>query len=477
MTDASLLQSILDKSQDVPRLEQFQEQVETHDVKVTAFGEWRFEIGPNDKLKLKLVEGTAEIFGTELSPNIEYLFQGSFKSCVASFTGCTLRYWNCTPKSEYLSEESCMGSYFNLSMALEKRRMQGHAPKVLIIGSKDSGKSGLSRTLVSYAEKTNRVPLLVNLNPRDPLFNVPACLTATGISDMLDVENIDLGEAVTTGPSFYHQKQPLVKCFGLENYRDNIKLYTYLIQQLSQTVAQRLVNSVDIQNGGLVIDTPAFHIGDCEVIQTIVDAFGIDVLVVIGNERLLVDLRKKLRYDTNQLTLIKVPQSSGCVEKDDKFIREMQQRSIKEYFYGIDSSQLSPYTIMITLKDFIFLQPRVLEDVNMSFLAGGDEEDSKQKFVNPLEFLERLKSPGVANLENAILALTDDSGADTIKHINSASESPLDLISTVAPRAVLGFCYVLGVDDEKGKAKLLVPSPVQQLPTKTLILTQLRYHE
>ncbi|QPG73729.1 hypothetical protein FOA43_001042 [Brettanomyces nanus] len=482
--DSSLLQSIIDRSSDGPHVEKFQEIIETHTVEVLPFQEWRFEINSNDKLKLRLLKGTAEIFGTEVSPNIDLTLQGSLKSSISTFSGCTIKYWNCQPSSEYVGEESCIGSYLNLHLGLENLRInsQTGGPRVLIIGPKDSGKTSLSRVLVSYAEKMDRRPLLVNLSPRDSIFTMPGSLTATAISGMLNIENITLGETITTGPSFYHPKQPLVKCFGLENYRDNLKLYKYLIERLSDSVEKRLMASEDVRKAGIVIDTPAFHIGDFEVIQEIIDDFKVDVLVVIGNERLLVDLKRKLKYDSSKLKLLKVSKSSGCIDVDDKYKREMQQRAIKEYFYGMDNSQLSPYTIMVNLKEFIFMKPKELAALNMAFMSTDAVEDEANKTsaeIKYSDFMERVKIASSSNLENAILAIADDSDLEVGKYVTAVDdkEGNLELIKAIAGRSVLGYCYVLGCNDKEGKAKLLIPSPVQHLPTKTFILTQFRYHE
>lgn len=465
-------------------MEKFEESVEHHEVKVGPFQEWRFEIKSNDKLRLKLIKGMAEIFGTELSPNTQYTFEGSFKSCISSFDGCTLEYWNCNPSSEYVGEETSMASILNLHLGLENYR-QAHkeGAHVLVIGSKDSGKTSLCRTLASYAERMGNWPLLVNVSPKEPLFTAPGNLTATAVSGILNVENICLGETITTGPSFYHPKQPLVKCFGLENYRDNLKLYKFLIKQLSESIYNRMQQSPDIKKGGLIVDTPAFHIGDFDVIQEIIDDFHINVLVVVGNERLLVDLKRKLKYDTDKLSLLKISKSSGCVDNDDKFDREVQQRAIKEYFYGIHSSPLSPYTMIVKVKDFIFLKPKQVENLNLAFLSGADADDEEKgttdKTINYKGFLERAQTPSAENLENAVLAFADDTDLDTSKYLTAIDdeESNAELIKAIVGRGSLGFGYVSECDDTKGTMKLLVPLPVQHLPTKTMILTEFRYHE
>ncbi|KAG7819933.1 hypothetical protein KL919_005197 [Ogataea angusta] len=466
--DPSILQSILNKTKP-----ESSENVNV--VEVPPFQEWRFEVAAKDKLKLKLVDGTAEIFGTELSPNIEYAFQGSVKLCVFSFSGCKLQFWNCQPLSEYVSEESCVGQYLTLHLGLEKQRVV-EGPRVLVIGGKDSGKTALCRTLASYAEKQDHQPMLVNLNPRDFQFVIPGNLSATAISDLFNLENVALGESVTTGPSFYHQKQPLAKTFGLEKFSDNVKLYRYLIQQLGKSVRKRLDNDIKVKKSGVIVDTPAFTIKEYDIIEEIVSSFNINVLLIVGSERLLVDLKKKMQNPA--VTLLKLNKSSGCVDKDDKYERELQQRSIKEYFYGIDRLQLSPYSITVNLKDFIFVRPKETENVNLSFLSGdlADDDEAPRESVNYKQLAERVKNPGSDTLNNSILSLVDDSQIDTLRYLNSDDDDE-NLIKPFLDSSSLGFCYVQNCNDEKGKLTLLVPSPVQQLPTRTLLLTQFRYHE
>ncbi|KAH3669322.1 hypothetical protein OGAPHI_001443 [Ogataea philodendri] len=465
--DPSILQSILNRTK--PEAEN----VTT--VSIPAFQEWRFEVAARDSLKLKIIEGTAEIFGTELSPNIEYAFQGSVKLGVFSFSGCRLQFWNCQPLSEYVSEESCVGQYLTFHLGLERQRVL-EGPRVLVIGARDSGKTAVCRTLASYAEKQDHQPVLVNLNPKDSQFVVPGNLSATPISDLLNVENINLGETVTTGPSFYHQKQPLVKTFGLEKVSDNVKLYNYQVQQLGQSVRQRLDQDQKLKKAGVIIDTPAFTIKDYDIIENIVNSFNVNVLTIVGSERLLVDLKKKMQNPA--VTLLKLNKSSGCVDKDDKYERELQQRCIKEYFYGIDRLQLSPYNITVNLKDFIFVRPKESEAINMSFLSGdlADDDEMRPETTNFKQLVERVKKPGSDNLSNSLLSLVDDSNIDTLLYLNS-DNSDDKLLESVVKSSSLGFCYVHNCDDEKGKLKLLIPSPVQQLPSRTLLLTQFRYHE
>jgi len=64
-----------------------------------------------------------------------------------------------------------MNAYINLHFALENLRVEAEqnkkGPRVLILGAKDSGKTSLAKILASYANKMDRQPMVVNLNPNE----------------------------------------------------------------------------------------------------------------------------------------------------------------------------------------------------------------------------------------------------------------------------------------------------------------------
>jgi polyribonucleotide 5'-hydroxyl-kinase len=75
-----------------------------------------------------------------------------------------------------------MLSYANLHFALERLRQhaddtQGDGPRVLILGSVDSGKSSLAKILVSYAVRQGRAPILVGLDPKQVGVSIITILT------------------------------------------------------------------------------------------------------------------------------------------------------------------------------------------------------------------------------------------------------------------------------------------------------------
>lgn len=51
------------------------------------------------------------------------------------------------------------------------------------------------------------------------------------------------------------------------------------------------------------------------------------------------------------ITLVKLDKSGGCVDRDDDFMQQSREASIKEYFFGDIKRTLSPHTQQIVFDD------------------------------------------------------------------------------------------------------------------------------
>lgn len=462
--------------------------------------EWRFEVPFKLVMVIKVIEGIGEIFGTELPTNTELEFSGVKYALYAPLPdGVKLEYYiklnkensstsnEASEISEYISEDNCMKQYVNLHFALESKRQEAtdnnlvnpsnrkKAPKVLIIGGKFSGKTTLSKILSSYAFKMDRCPLLVNLNPRDGVFSLPGSITATAISDNFDLESVGgYGGTTTSGTTYHNPKQPLVKNYGFEDFQTNLELYKYQISKMGLAIMSRVEEDSLIAESGVIIDTPPLTIKDITIIENIVSDFEVDNIVVIGNEKLLIDLKAKFNHKINsqQLSVIKVPKSEGAVEIEDTFIRKCQEESIKQYFNGNFRNPLSPFKTEINTQDFVFYKSVETSEFNSSmlFAPAGDSftpeisEQSENKSDDSIDrYYSKVEDFNDNNLENLILAITQ---------LPSNNKLPRDLMNT----CILGYVHIAKYEESKGKLKVLLPVP-GAFPRNILIATSIGYTE
>lgn len=469
-------------------------------ITVPVGSEWRFEVAFKSILVLKVVSGIAEIFGKELPNNVDIMLSGT-KAAVYCPPGpgselTVLSYYitvnsnNMTNEPddfiEYTSCESVMPIYTNLHLLLEARRLQCRAynerypentrigPRVLILGLRTAGKSSLAKILVSYANKMESCPILVNLEPRDGVFAIPGSITATPISDSLQVDCAGgYGFSTTSGSLLHNPKQPIVKNIGFSSFADNLDLYNDQVSRLGVSVLSRFHEDPVVKTAGAIIDTPCLAIKDLKIIENIVADFEVDTIVVLGNERLLIELKKKylLKVAARHLDIVKVPVSGGVVELDDQFIRRSQEECIREYFYGNYKTRLSPFKTDVDIKDIVVFRGVLsLEAASrMAFLPSGDsytaeekpETDAETSHLELEKFYTPLTDPSSTNLDNLIIAIT---------HLLQSNMRGKDLLGA----SVMGYIHVIGVDDTKGKVKVLLPYPCA-VPRNVMISTSINY--
>lgn len=394
---------------------------------MAAGNEWRVEVGKDSKLTIKVLQGTAEIFGTELAIGQEYLFINK-KLAIFSWQGCMLQYTGNAELNEYTSEETPMNTYANLHFALETKRSENKPPRVLVLGAQDSGKSSLCKILCSYANKMGRFPMFVNLDPGEGVFSCPGGLVAAPISDILDVEE-GWGSSPISGPSLLHPKQPLVYWYGLESPYTNIKYFSHVISRLALGVEARFANDAIVRDSGLIVDTPG--IIDKEhgygIIASIVAEFKIDTMVVVSHERVYSDMVRK--FKSKVTNILKVPKSGGVVEKEPSFMRSVQAKTIQDYFYGTHNQVLSPYTTSVpysAVKVYRVAEEKSQE--NLSFLPiGADEEHQDLSTVNAKsQYFLKLETSSI--LQNCVMAM-----------LNAKANDPVEVL---VESEVIGFVHV-----------------------------------
>ena len=174
--------------------------------------ELRFEVeGNKEVVELTLLQGKAEIFGTELAPWKSYTFLSGAKVAVFTWNGCRLQLKGNT-EGTYIAKETPMAMYLNTHTCLERlcqkaeeglaKGEQMRGPVTMVVGPKDVGKSTLCRILVNYAVRMGRRPLYVDLDVEQGAIAVPGTIGTVLVEQTASVEE------------GFSQEAPLVYNFG-----------------------------------------------------------------------------------------------------------------------------------------------------------------------------------------------------------------------------------------------------------------------
>ncbi|SCV02511.1 LAME_0H02168g1_1 [Lachancea meyersii CBS 8951] len=442
-----------------------------HCVALDAGAEWRVRIPQDSQLTLTIKQGIAEIFGTELALAMPYTFQGT-SMAVRAVEDVALD-WSATSPGDVehriVSEADTNASHlYNLHFALDKLRAAANAgsssssmststdPRVLLVGERAAGKTSVAKTLCSYALKTRaQGPVAVNLDPQQCVYAPPGCVSATPISDLIDVQNNGWGHSTTSGATALHAKQPLVKNFGLERIGNNRPLYLAQVRQLAVSLDARLARDAGLRRAGVVVDTPALaelliedEKRDFSLVRELVALFHINAVVVCGSDdSLAVELHRELPVET--LTIVRLPTSSGVVLTEDVQLRALQRNAIRDYFYGDATTVLSPYAVSVDFDAITVWEP---ESTVSGTLEAGREPQAR---LTPVEI-------NASNLQHALVAVTYAGRRASREEVLESS--------------ILGFALILEVNDTRRKLRVLLPVP-GRLPDTALILTASRYLE
>ncbi|KAJ5656447.1 Pre-mRNA cleavage complex II Clp1 [Penicillium longicatenatum] len=447
--------------------------------------EWRFEVAFGHIIKVKLLNGTAELFGTELAESQTYTITGT-KAAIYTWHGCELEITagetattttvdgstsaaghgagGC--QSEYTSDDTPMVEYANLHFALESIREESQGsgkdgPRVLLLGPDNAGKTSLSKILTAYATKVGGQPLVVNLDPTEGMLSVPGTLTATAFRTMLDVEN-GWGNSPMSGPSPVPVKLPLVYSYPLPSPLDaEGSVYRPIVSRLALQVTERMAKDEDVRRTGIIVDTPGVlssgKPGSLELINHIITEFAITTIVVLGSERLYSNMVKQ--YDNKpsasaaaavfdeRVTVVKLSKSGGCVDRDAAFLKKTRESQIRSYFFGNSAPSnalttaitLSPSTLQVDFASLTVYNYTVAstEDEDEddydpsqlstgdSFLPGGGVDDYSQP---------KQESDRAAPLPG-IVGLSSDQNISSM-HSSSTSNVPLKRLLPPAPMAL-----------------------------------------
>ncbi|KAI3830998.1 hypothetical protein MKX03_019232 [Papaver bracteatum] len=417
-------------------------------VKLDKESELRIEVGIDAPLKLRLVNGTAEIFGTELPPEIWISFPPRLKFAVFTWSSATIEMDGVT-ETDYTADETPMISYVNVHAVLEGRRSRAKAastddpgssqgPRVIVIGPTDSGKSSLSAMLLSWAAKQGWKPTFVDLDIGQGSITIPGCIAATPVEMPIDpVEGIPL-------------EMSLVYYFGHPTPSANADLYKVLVKELSQILERQFAGNAESRAAGMVINTMGWVEGlGYELLLHSIDTLNANVVLVIGQDKLCSMLKDVLRKKPN-VDVVKLQKSGGVVSRNAKVRQKARGFRIREYFYGL-TNDLSPHSNVANFSDLHVYKVGGGPQAPRSALPIGAEPTADPTRLVPVNINR--------DLLQVVLAV-------------SYAKEPSEIISS----NVAGFIYVTDIDVQRKTITYLAPS-LGELPSKYLIMGSLTWIE
>jgi polyribonucleotide 5'-hydroxyl-kinase len=416
-------------------------------VKLERECELRVEASPDMPLRLRVLNGTAEIFGTEIPPEIWVTFHPRQKFAVFTWYGATIELDGPT-ETDYTADETPMISYVNVHAVLEGRRHRAkespndsdssQGPRVIVVGPTDSGKSTLSRMLLSWAAKQGWKPTFVDLDIGQGSISIPGIIAATPIEMPIDpTEGIPL-------------EMPLVYYYGHPTPSVNADLYKVLVKELAKTLEKQFAGNAESRAAGMVINTMGWIEGvGYELLKDAIQTFNATVVLVLGQEKLC-SMLKDILKDKPNVDVVKLQRSGGVVSRNLKFRQKSRSVRIREYFYG-PSNDLSPHSNIANFNELCVYRVGGGPQAPRSALPIGAEPAA-----DPTRLV-------LVNINRDLLHL--------VLAISFAKE-PDEIISS----NVAGFIYITDIDMTRKKITYLAPS-AGELPSKFLIVGSLTWLE
>ncbi|KFB36609.1 protein CLP1 homolog [Anopheles ziemanni] len=409
------------------------------DYKLEADSELRFEIeNKNEKVTVVLLNGQAELFGTEVVVKKPYEFVTGAKVAIYTYHGCTLELRG-KPDVAYVAKETPMVMYLNANSALEHLRNKAEqedaqGPIVMVVGPMDVGKTTLCRIFLNYAVRLGRRPIFVDLDVGQGGIAIPGTIGAL------------LVERPAPVAEGFSQQAPLVYHYGHSSPSSNSTFYDVLISKLAETTLERLQANKKAKSSGMIINTCGWVKGSgySHILHT-VSAFEVTAIFVLDQERLYNEL---LRDVKRSVQVVFLPKSGGVVERTRSQRTEARDQRIREYFYG-SKMPLFPHSFDVKFGDIKIFKVGSPPLPDSCLPLGMKAEDNYTKLV--------AVQPGPQLLHH-ILAV-------------SFAESPDE---NVIQTNVAGFICVTNVNMDKQVLTVLSPQP-RPLPQTILLVSDLQF--
>jgi polyribonucleotide 5'-hydroxyl-kinase len=193
------------------------------------------------------------------------------------------------------------------------------------------------------------------------------------------------------------------------------------------------------------------------------------VIIVIGHEKLLSDLKRKYP-NPSQMTILKVSKSGGVVTRDKDVRRQFNLQRVKQYFYGVPTVELTPFSQTVPFTDVIVRRAVEGSIAPSSALPIGME-------ANPNE-VKFLKVETGDILLHSVLAVTFAPLPGSDEALDEEGKpklyTPEEETNIILKSNVSGFVFISEVDDKKRKLTVLSPNACR-LPKTYMIMGTLKW--
>jgi polyribonucleotide 5'-hydroxyl-kinase len=439
-------------------------------------------------------------------------------------------------------------------------RSEGQGPRVMVVGPESSGKSTLVKYLTNWALKSPAVcnpanadtdknddktdagngqrsevngwwPCIVSADPSIGCAPVPGTVSILPVSPVPQAVLPSSSPAfpygltsLTTGTlppvaSAAHASNVHALWVGRESVRDNEKHAHRVIEHLALALEKRLARDPRARCSGVFIDTPGVIASDAKsrytYIQHCVRVFKVDTIVVIGHEKLNIEMNKLFNAvgQSSGVSVVKLPKSGGVVEVDTTFKQHLRSLQVRTYFYGggmqknanqssADSEQdgqaangtagdlaaLAPSHVE-PLGGLPFLSPfstTIPFEVLETYSVGQDSKApssalpigaSRTVTETQLVKLDPINSTtDQAHLLHSILALVQPPRGGGGPGVPDSQVDPPPTDDELLGAPILGFIHVSDIDLIRKKITVLSPSP-GRLPSKTALIGTLDWQD
>ncbi|KAL3831762.1 hypothetical protein ACJMK2_023469 [Sinanodonta woodiana] len=406
--------------------------------KLEKDSEFRFELDEHSTVQLEVLDGMAEVFGTELVKARKYTFYKGAKVAVYTWHGCNIKL---TGKTEvaYISKETPMVIYANMHAALEQMRVKAEkarvrGPRVMVVGPTDVGKSTVCKILLNYAVRLGRTPVFIDLDVGQNDISIPGTLGALTVERPADVEE------------GFNQCAPLVFHYGHNSPATNLKLYNILVSRIADVVNMKCDASKKTNLSGIIVNTGGWVRGaGYDSLKHAAGSFEVDVIVVLYEERLYKELKKDM---PEFVRVVLLPKSGGVVLRSQSHRGDTREKKIREYFYG-PKHCLFPHTFEVKFSEVKLFKigAPVLPDSCLPL--GMKPQDNKTKIV-PVQ-------PSPSLLHHVF----------SVNNGNSPEENLIEMNA-------LGFIVLTEINIEKQCFTVLSPSP-RPLPKSILLQFDMQF--